>query len=39
MACLPNMIYLETGLISPGSSLKLVDGCAVVPEGAGFAWR
>ncbi len=38
MACLPNMIYLETGLLSPGSPLKLVDGCAMVPEGAGFAW-
>ena len=38
MACLPNMMYLETGLLSPGSSLKLVDGCAVVPEGPGFSW-
>ena len=39
MACLPNMMYLETGLIPPGSSLKLVDGCAIVPEGPGFAWE
>ena len=38
MACLPNMIYLETGLLSPGSSLKLVDGCAMIPEGPGFSW-
>lgn len=39
MACLPNMLYLETGLISPGSPLKLVDGCAVIPEGPGFSWE
>lgn len=39
MACLPNMMYLETGLISPGSSLKLVDGCAMIPEGPGFSWK
>jgi len=39
MACLPNMIYLETGLLSPGSQLKLVDGCALIPEGSGFSWE
>ncbi len=39
MACLPNMIYLETGLISPDSHLKLVDGCALLPQGAGFSWE
>ena len=39
MACLPNMMYLETGLLSPGSPLRLVDGCAVVPEGPGFSWE
>jgi L-alanine-DL-glutamate epimerase-like enolase superfamily enzyme len=39
MACLPNAIYLETGLIEPGSPLKLVDGCALVPQGAGFSWE
>ncbi len=38
MASLPNMLYLETGLISPGSPLKLVDGCAIIPEGPGFSW-
>lgn len=38
MACLPNMLYLETGLISPGSPLKLEDGCAIIPEGPGFSW-
>jgi len=39
MACLPNMIYLETGLLSPDSPLRLVDGCATLPRGAGFAWE
>ncbi|MBN1581239.1 MAG: mandelate racemase/muconate lactonizing enzyme family protein [Anaerolineae bacterium] len=38
MACLPNAIYLETGLIGPGSPLKLVDGCVEIPRGAGFGW-
>jgi len=39
MACLPNTMYLETGLISAGSPLKLVDGCVAIPEGPGFAWE
>ncbi|HLJ55709.1 MAG TPA: mandelate racemase/muconate lactonizing enzyme family protein [Chthonomonadaceae bacterium] len=39
MACLPNALYLETGLIPPGSPLKLVDGCALLPNGPGFAWE
>ncbi|MCB0113505.1 MAG: hypothetical protein KDD84_05435, partial [Caldilineaceae bacterium] len=38
MACLPNAIYLETGLIPEGSPLTLVDGYAQIPSGAGFAW-
>ena len=38
MACLPNAIYLETGLLYPDSPLKLVDGCAIVPTGPGFSW-
>ena len=38
MACLPNAIYLETGLLSPDSPMKLVDGCALVPTGPGFSW-
>jgi L-alanine-DL-glutamate epimerase-like enolase superfamily enzyme len=38
MACLPNVMYLETGLQSPDSKLKLVDGCALLPQGAGFDW-
>jgi L-alanine-DL-glutamate epimerase-like enolase superfamily enzyme len=39
MACLPNMIYLETGLISPDSPLKLIQGCVQIPLGSGFAWE
>lgn len=39
MACLPNAIYLETGLIGPGSPLQLVDGCVKIPQGAGFGWE
>ena len=39
MACLPNAIYLETGLTKPGSPLRLVDGCAQLPTGPGFAWE
>jgi L-alanine-DL-glutamate epimerase-like enolase superfamily enzyme len=39
MACLPNAIYLETGMIQPGSPLQLVDGCALVPKGTGFSWE
>lgn len=39
MACLPNALYLETGLIRPGSPLKLVDGCTLIPQGPGFDWE
>ncbi|MBN2394792.1 MAG: mandelate racemase/muconate lactonizing enzyme family protein [Anaerolineae bacterium] len=38
MACLPNAIYLETGLLYPDSQLKLVDGYAEIPQGSGFSW-
>jgi L-alanine-DL-glutamate epimerase-like enolase superfamily enzyme len=38
MACLPNALYLETGLIKSGSPLRLVDGQALVPRGPGFSW-
>lgn len=39
MACLPNAYFLETGLIRPGSKLKLVDGYVDVPSGPGFSWE
>jgi L-alanine-DL-glutamate epimerase-like enolase superfamily enzyme len=38
MACLPNAVYLETGLLRPDSPLRLKDGYVDVPTGAGFAW-
>jgi L-alanine-DL-glutamate epimerase-like enolase superfamily enzyme len=38
MACLPNAIYLETGLIKPDSPLNLVDGNVDIPRGPGFSW-
>jgi L-alanine-DL-glutamate epimerase-like enolase superfamily enzyme len=38
MACLPNVLYLETGLLHPGSPLTLVDGCVGIPQGPGFTW-
>jgi L-alanine-DL-glutamate epimerase-like enolase superfamily enzyme len=38
MACLPNAIYLETGLIKPDSPLNLVDGYVDIPQGPGFSW-
>lgn len=38
MACLPNAIYLETGLLRADSPMKLVDGCVQIPQGPGFAW-
>jgi L-alanine-DL-glutamate epimerase-like enolase superfamily enzyme len=39
MACLPNAMYLETGLIPPGSPMELVDGCVRVPDAPGLAWE
>jgi L-alanine-DL-glutamate epimerase-like enolase superfamily enzyme len=39
MACLPNTLYLETGLIKADSPLELVDGCVAIPRGAGFSWN
>ena len=39
MACLPNTLYLETGMIRPGSPLKLEDGSVNIPDGPGFSWK
>jgi L-alanine-DL-glutamate epimerase-like enolase superfamily enzyme len=39
MACLPNAHYLETGLIHPGSPLKLENGTVQIPTGPGFSWE
>jgi L-alanine-DL-glutamate epimerase-like enolase superfamily enzyme len=38
MACLPNALYLETGLIPAGSPLRLADGFVEIPTGPGFSW-
>jgi L-alanine-DL-glutamate epimerase-like enolase superfamily enzyme len=38
MACLPNAIYLETGLIGANSPMKLTDGEVNIPRGPGFSW-
>ncbi len=34
----PNATWLETGFVSGGKPL-LEDGCALAPQGAGFAWE
>jgi L-alanine-DL-glutamate epimerase-like enolase superfamily enzyme len=39
MACLPNALYLETGLIGPDSPLQLVEGSVAIPQGPGFSWE
>jgi L-alanine-DL-glutamate epimerase-like enolase superfamily enzyme len=39
MACLPNTMYVETGLIGPDSPMKLEDGCVGLPQGPGFSWQ
>jgi L-alanine-DL-glutamate epimerase-like enolase superfamily enzyme len=39
MACLPNTMYVETGLIGPDSPMKLEDGCVGLPQGPGFSWE
>ena len=31
-------LYLETGLIKPGSPLVLEDGCVNIPQGPDFSW-
>lgn len=38
MACLPNALYLETGLLGPDTPFALEDGCVPVPQGPGFSW-
>jgi L-alanine-DL-glutamate epimerase-like enolase superfamily enzyme len=38
MACLPNSIYIETGLLGPDSPFQLVEGRVPVPETPGLHW-
>ncbi len=39
MACVPTVIYAETGLVQPGSPMRLRDGCIPLPQGAGLSWE
>jgi L-alanine-DL-glutamate epimerase-like enolase superfamily enzyme len=36
LAALPNTLYMESGLLPEGSSIKLVDGCYPLPEEPGL---
>jgi L-alanine-DL-glutamate epimerase-like enolase superfamily enzyme len=36
LAALPNTLMMESGLLPPGSSIHLVDGCYPLPEAPGF---
>jgi L-alanine-DL-glutamate epimerase-like enolase superfamily enzyme len=40
LLCAPTAIWLETGLRSSADAYpRLEDGCALAPQGAGFAWE
>jgi L-alanine-DL-glutamate epimerase-like enolase superfamily enzyme len=40
LLCAPTAVWLETGLrASPDAYPRLEDGCALAPQGAGFAWE
>src|SRR5258708_7618326 len=36
LAALPNTLFMESGLLADGSSVRLVDGCYPLPEAHGF---
>jgi L-alanine-DL-glutamate epimerase-like enolase superfamily enzyme len=36
LAALPNMIFLESGLLAADSEIALVDGCYPLPETPGL---
>ena len=36
LAALPNTLFMESGLLPPGSPIQLVDGCYPLPEEPGF---
>jgi L-alanine-DL-glutamate epimerase-like enolase superfamily enzyme len=38
MACLPTTIYVEMGLLRPGSPLRIEEGCVGLPQGPGLSW-
>lgn len=37
LAAMPNCLLMESGLLSPDSSVRLVDGCYPLPEGPGLS--
>ena len=36
LAALPNTLFMESGLLPPGSPVRLIDGCYPLPEEPGF---
>jgi L-alanine-DL-glutamate epimerase-like enolase superfamily enzyme len=36
LAALPNVLFMESGLLPAGSPTRLVDGCYLLPEEPGF---
>jgi len=39
LGCVPTALYAETGLIRPGSPMRLVDGCLLLPQAPGLSWE
>lgn len=37
LAAMPNCLLMESGLLPPGSPVRLVDGCYPLPEGPGLS--
>ncbi len=37
LAALPNVLYMEGGVLAEGGSSRLVDGCTLLPRGPGFS--
>ncbi len=39
LAAMPNCLLMESGVLPPGSSVKLIDGCYPLPHGPGLSSR
>lgn len=39
MACLPTVIYVEMGLVAPGSPVRVREGYVSLPQGPGLSWE
>jgi L-alanine-DL-glutamate epimerase-like enolase superfamily enzyme len=39
LACLPNTMYMETGLMKKGGKMTLTNGCIGLPAGPEFDWE